>query len=179
MKSEPSLQDLFRAVLKYQRLDPEKMREWERRIEKRKFMPALDISFVFDQDDFAEIYTSASTQYIFTGDDQRDVQLGVKLEWDLADIIFPISDHVSFDTRRRLRVKEVEDLLTEVNRIYFRRLRAKREYLLQEDKGEDWLFEQSLFIDEMTGLLDLYSGGWFSDELNRLKKHKKPFYKGE
>ncbi|MFO8052524.1 MAG: hypothetical protein R6U54_01005, partial [Candidatus Omnitrophota bacterium] len=71
----------------------------------------------------------------------------------------------------RLNTKLRIDILEEVNRIYFERLR----FIMQLEKSsssESELLEKELRVRELTAMLDYYTGGAFSKRLEELNKNR-------
>jgi len=61
-----------------------------------------------------------------------------------------------------------DDILDQVNKLYFERLRVKAECdnLALEDKGKR--FEKLLKIEELTASLDSLTAGYYSDQLRKI-----------
>jgi hypothetical protein len=89
---------------------------------------------------------------------------GVSLTWELGDLIFS-DDQTNIDVRSRLMVELRDDILDEVTRLYFERLRVKMEIdnLSIEDRKKR--FEKELRLQELSASLDALTGGYFSQRL--------------
>ncbi|MCF7873654.1 MAG: hypothetical protein K9M00_02360, partial [Candidatus Omnitrophica bacterium] len=96
---------------------------------------------------------------------------GVSFSWDVGDFIWN-SSQTSIDTRSRLNTKLRIDILEEVNRVYFERLRILIK-LDSDSLSESELVEKRLRVRELTAILDYYTGGAFSKRLQELRKDEK------
>jgi len=88
----------------------------------------------------------------------------ISLEWDLADLIWNPSQASSIDTRSKLNTQLRLDILDEINRVYFERIRLKRE-LSQDNLTEEDLFKKQLRLLELTAIIDGYTGGYLSKRI--------------
>ena len=70
----------------------------------------------------------------------------------------------------RLTANIKENLLDDVTRIYFQRRRLQLETLHSPPKDEIGKLSNDLQIAELTGQLDSRTGGWFTKEIERMKK---------
>jgi hypothetical protein len=60
------------------------------------------------------------------------------------------------------------DILDEINRVYFERLRLKQEICQSAVSALD-LAQKELRLAELTAIIDGYTGGYFSREIQRSK----------
>ena len=87
----------------------------------------------------------------------------VSLSWDLGDLVWS-TDQTTIDSRSKLMVELREDVLDQVTRLYFERRRLQAELAADalEPAAE---FDKQLRVDELTALLDAFTGGKFSSKL--------------
>jgi len=84
------------------------------------------------------------------------------LSWDLGDLIWS-TDQTTIDSRSKLMVELREDVLDQVTRLYFERRRLQAE--LAADALEPAVeFDKQLRVEELTALLDAFTGGKFSSQ---------------
>jgi photosystem II stability/assembly factor-like uncharacterized protein len=163
-KDEPRINEVQEAAIKYAEVGMEKIIEWRRKAKIRAVLPKLTFGLDRSEDTNYEIYTSATTHYVFEGPDDKSNGWDISLSWDLADLIWNESQ-TSIDVRSRLMVQLRDDILDEVTKIYFERLRVKMELdnLSIEDRKKR--FEKELKLQELTAQLDGLTGGYFSSQI--------------
>jgi len=153
---EPSILEVQQAALRYNEVHPEKIVEWRRRLKFRALVPDLSLDY-----DKTVTYDSGSDKYHVGPRDW-----GISLSWDLADLIWNnYEDDV--DTRSRLNTQLRLDIIDEINRVYYERLRLKNEIEKKAFSKEE-LFIKKLRLEELTAILDGYTGGHFSKRRKEL-----------
>ena len=111
------------------------------------------------QTDFDQSFVSGETRDLL--DTQRstrqDFDTSVTLTWDLGDVAYhPEAIDVSRETREIVKLRD--DVLDEVNQLYFERRRVLAE--LAGASGDD-AFRLRLRAAELAAGLDAWTGGWF------------------
>jgi hypothetical protein len=88
----------------------------------------------------------------------------VSLTWELGDLIFS-DDQTNIDVRSKLMVQLRDEILDEVTKLYFERIRVRAEIdnLSIEDRKKR--FEKELKLKELTASLDALTGGYFLQQL--------------
>jgi hypothetical protein len=139
---------------------------WRRQAARRAFLPKISTSVSRDTSDLWHWETGSSTR---AGDDalvrgKEVIGWDITLSWDLTELIWN-NDQTSIDVRSRLMVQLRDDILDEVNKLYFERLRLKLELdnLAIEEKKK--MMEKELRIQELTASLDGLTGGYFSQTI--------------
>ncbi|MFZ2938485.1 MAG: hypothetical protein WA066_07305, partial [Candidatus Omnitrophota bacterium] len=165
-KDEPKISEVQNTAIKYAEVEPEKIIKWRKQAAKRAFLPRVSAGINRDAGDLWHWESGSSTK---AGDDAlikgRDsLDWDVTLSWDLGDIIWSDAQ-TSIDVRSRLMVQLREEILDEVNKIYFERIRLKMEIdnLSIEDRKKR--FEKELKLQELTASLDALTGGYFSKQI--------------
>ncbi len=173
-KDEPRISDVREAAIKYAEVDPEKITRWRKQASKKAILPRVSIGMDRDRNKTASSNvwgtygTSSSSGKYFIGpdDETKDKNQGwdVSLTWELGDLIWS-DDQVSIDVRSRLLVELRNNVLDEVTKLYFERIRVRMELdnLAIEDKGKR--FEKELRFQELTSSLDALTGNYFSQHL--------------
>lgn len=170
---EPSIIEVHRLAIDYAEVNNDKIKEWRRLAKKRAWFPSFDVGFDggrgFSRSD--SIYGSSSgggTHYIAPDDKGASSDFGwdVSLSWDLADVVWS-SDQTSIDSRAKLMVELREDILDQVTRLYFERRRLQMELSGQMEALPQERIDKKLRIAELTALIDGYTGGRFSEKINR------------
>lgn len=162
-QGEPSINEVQQAAIKYAEVEPEKIMRWRKQATKKAFLPQLSLSVDSDTGDLWHWETGSSVK---SEDDilrkgRSSVDWSVTCKWDLAELIWN-SDQTSIDVRSRLMVELRNDILDEVTRVYFERMRVKTELegLSIEESNKRQIKE--LRVAELTALLDAMTGGYFS-----------------
>jgi len=167
---EPTIQQVHEVAIKYAEVSPEKIQQWRKKASKKALLPKLAIGFDKDVDKTASTNTwgtysngTLPGRYYRGPDDEtnyRDNNYSVSLTWELGDLIWNY-DQASIDVRSHLMVKLRKDILDEVTRVYFERQRVKAE-LLDLSADEKKRQEKEIKLQELTALLDGFTGGFFS-----------------
>jgi len=163
---EPSIQEIQQAALFYNEVSPDKIRKWREGAARRAWLPKFNVGMDADIDEqYHWAGTSVSSYYLVSqGPNDRSLGWDVSLEWDLANLIWNPSQASSIDTRSKLNTQLRLDILDEINRVYFERLRLKREFSIAE-MSEEELFKKKLRLAELTAIIDGYTGGYFSQQI--------------
>jgi len=166
LAKEPDVEEVQKAAIKYAEVCPEKIKLWRRQAMASALLPTLSATVNRDVGDLWHWEAGSSTK---AGDDvlikgRDSMGWDVHLSWDLSQIIWN-PDQTSIDVRSKLMVELRNDILDEVNKIYFERLRIKMELdeLRIEDKRKR--MEKELRLKELTASLDAFTGGYFSRKM--------------
>jgi len=151
---EPSISEVQEAVLVYNGVHPDKIKKWRQGLRYRGFFP--EVSLDFDK----TITTALGASYDRVQIGPQD--WGVNFKWDIGDLLWN-SYEDDVDTRARLNTQLRLDVLDEINRVYFERVRLKRE-LTSASLSEEDLFKKRLRLAELTAIIDGYTGGYFSKQ---------------
>lgn len=159
----PPIQAVYAQALRYARLEPGQIRQWEKKVRKAPLLPRFQLGFErrlknnvdVDISDSVAVNSSGvtvgPTQQKQIADNNTDISFGVKAVWFLDQLLFS-PDDLSISQEARELAQERERLLGQVRRTYF-----LREKLLKE--------KQTLDADEASAALDALTGGWFSEQL--------------
>ncbi len=165
-EGEPSIKEVREAAIEYAEVSPKKISNWRRQAAQKAWLPQLSMGVNKNSTDLWHWEGGSTTK---TEDDilrrgKSSVDWDVTLSWDLSEIIWN-DDQTSIDVRSKLMVQLREDIIDEVTKTYFERLRVKAELdaLKIEDKRKR--FEKELKLEELTSLLDGMTGGYFSRNL--------------
>ncbi len=160
---EPSIEQVQKAAIKYAEVEPGKIKKWRQQAAGKAVLPKVSASVSRDTSDLWHWEGGSTTK---TGDDvlvrgKEVLGWDVTVSWDLSEIIWN-NDQTSIDTRSRLMVQLRDDILDEVTKLYFERLRVKMELddITIEDRKK--LADKQIRLQELTALLDGLTGGYFS-----------------
>lgn len=165
--SEPTIGKVHKAAIKYAEVGHEKILQWRKSAAKKAWLPK--VSFGLDRN-VTDLWhweggstTRSSDDILCRGKDA--VEWSVSFAWDLSELIWNDAQ-TSIDVRSRLTVRLREEILDQVTRIYFERLRVKMDLdnLRIEDRKKR--LEKELKLQELTAYLDAFTGGDFSRQLD-------------
>ncbi|MDD2679643.1 MAG: hypothetical protein PHO03_02410 [Candidatus Omnitrophica bacterium] len=167
-KGEPAIQEVQQQAIKYAEVEPEKIISWRKQAQKKAILPQVSLGLGRDTADLWHWESGSATKEcddaLRRGRDSLDWD--VTLSWDLSELIWN-NDQTSIDTRSRLMVQLRDDILDEVNKLYFERIRVKMEMDSLQIEDRKKRFEKELRVRELTASLDALTGGYFSSQIQR------------
>jgi len=155
---EPLIGEIQIQASHYNEVHPDKITKWRRRLKFRALLPDLNLDY-----DKTVTYDSGSDKYYIGPRDW-----GVSLSWDLGDFIWN-SYEDDVDTRSRLNTQLRLDIIDEINRVYYERLRLK-ERIANSSLSKEDQFAKQLRLEELTAIIDGYTGGYFSKRIRELNE---------
>lgn len=172
LSSEPKISQVREAAIKYAEVSPEKITAWRKKAAKKALLPQVNIGFDRNSTDLWHWEGGSTTKE----DDilrkgQDNIDWDVSLSWDFGDLIWNDAQ-TAIDVRSKLMVELREDILDQVNKLYFERLRIKFELdnLALEDRNKR--FDKQLKLEELTASLDSLTAGYYSQQLHLLASKK-------
>jgi len=166
-KDEPEISEVQRAAIKYAEVSPEKIERWRKQATKKAWLPQVSVGLDREASDLWHWETGSTTKSI---DDslrkgREYVGWDVSISWDLGELIWN-EDQTSIDVRSRLMVELRDDILDNVTKLYFERIRLKME--IDSIPIEDYRkrMDKELRLKELTASLDALTGGYFSGSAN-------------
>ncbi|MFH0856183.1 MAG: sialidase family protein [Candidatus Omnitrophota bacterium] len=166
VSGEPEIADVQKVAIQYAEVSPEKIKLWRKQVAVKAILPKLTAGIGRDTGDLWHWESGSSTKayddVLIKGRDALDWD--VTLSWDLSEVIWN-PDQTSIDVRSKLMVQLRDDILDEVTKLYFERIRVRMELdnLQIEDKKRR--FEKELRVKELTASLDALTGGYFSSQI--------------
>jgi hypothetical protein len=163
---DPPVIAVHRAALAYLQLGPDSIAALRRGVRRRGFLPVISLRATRNDDrnsnrDYDEAFLSGALRSLFDReyDRSRDLEIGLTLTWDLRELVYhPERVEVSEEARRLIALRD--DVLDEINQLYFERRRVLDELLA----GPPDAMQQRLRrrrAEELTAGLDAWTGGWF------------------
>ncbi len=175
-RGEPGIDDVRRAVLRANQLDPGRMVRNFHGVRWRALLPTISLSthrqLIRGLDrDANQTFSSNAVHRLFDESlgSERRREVVAAAEWDLGELLFnPDELDVSEESRRLVTLRD--DVLDEVNQIYFERRRAILSLIRMggpDTRGSEESIDLRIRIDEMTAKLDAWTDGYFSREIAR------------
>jgi hypothetical protein len=166
---DPPVSAVQRRALQYVSLDPTRMRALWDAAGRRAWAPEVLLHGDYDANanrtrSYDEAFISGDTHSLWDHDRKRgdgySVSLG--LSWDLGDAVFN-PERIDVSREARLVIQLRDDVLDEVNQLYFERQRVLASIDAPAPDAPVALLR--LRAAELAAGLDAWTGGWFSDQL--------------
>lgn len=161
--SEPTIRQVQEAAVSYADVDNEKISRWRKQASQRAWLPDLSVGLGRDTGDLWHWEGGSTTieDDDFLRKGKSSIEWDISLSWDLAELIWN-QDQTSIDVRSKLMVELRDDILDQVTRLYFERVRIAEEIRqLSADEGGA-RFDKQLKLREVTASLDALTGGLYS-----------------
>ncbi len=159
----PPIAEVQSAAMKFAEVEPQKIMNWRKLAAKKAWLPKLNLGLNRETTDLWHWESGSTTK---EGDDimrkgHDSVDWDVTLSWDLGGIVWN-DDQNSIDVRSRLSTQLRNDILDEVTKLYFERIRVKSELENLDILDKNKRMEKELRIKELNAYLDGFTGGYFS-----------------
>jgi hypothetical protein len=165
---EPGILELQEAAMRYAEVHPDKIAVWRQQAARRAWLPTLSVGQDRGLDQTVDIDrggTGDADRFI-EGPSEEDQQWSVDLSWDLGDLIWS-TDQTTIDNRSKLMVQLRDELLSQLNQLYFARRRLQIAGLVDGGSEIQKELDRTLQIEEYTAGLDALTGGYFSRVLGQ------------
>lgn len=163
---EPTFRELQQAALRFAEVSPDKITNWRREARMRALLPKVSFGLDNDSSTTAEIYTSATKEYVITGPDDISKGFDVSVSWELGDLIWS-DDQTNIDVRSRLTTQLRNDILDDLRRAYYERKRLRFELIQSPPQDLKSRFERELRIQELTQAIDDLTGNYLSEHTRK------------
>jgi hypothetical protein len=169
LRASPPIELVQRVALEYTTLQPSEIVRLRRGVSRRGWFPIVDVRLEKDRHrarfkEYDEVYTSSALRRLRDRDRDKDTDyhVGLFLSWDLGDISYhPEEIDVSKEAREVIELRD--DVLDEVNQLYFERERLLLELAQTSDPNEARRLR--VRTAELAAGLDAWTGGWFGRAL--------------
>jgi hypothetical protein len=178
--SRREAEQLRRAVLAYLALSPAGLSRAQARAARAGLLPSVRATFGLDRErahstDRDEVFSSGEIRNLLdsASDRETNVSVALQLTWELARLRDP-GDAIAISRERRERIELRDQVLDRVNRLYFERLRVlARLAQLPAGPGPERT-ELEIRERELRAGLDGWSGGAFSQLVQRASSPAPP-----
>ncbi len=189
-KPAPSIRAVHRVALRHQGLETRVFDDAWRGVRRRGWYPTIALRLGVDRDtarnrDDDQVFVSGEYHLLEDKDKDRSLDLAALLTmtWDLRDLAYE-PEQIDLSREARLVIGLRDDVLDEVNQLYFERLALESEIaqlrsgsVREPDAGSESIGDPGaallrigsleLRLEEVTAGLDAWTGGWFSEQLER------------
>ncbi len=157
----PTVREVQEVAIRYAEVHPDKIRAWRRAASAKAALPTVTVSYDQNRSIADRTDEGSFPAYQVTDEKDRDDNWTFSVSWDLGDLVWN-DDQTSIDVRSRLMVQLRDDILDEVNRLYFERRRLLASLAQRSPLDPVSRVEQEIRLEELTAGLDALTGGWFS-----------------
>jgi len=157
---DPPIADVRRAALTHLDLRGERtVRMWDG-VNKRAWLPVVTVDGIrnFTRDE-AFISNDFRVLHDRDRDSRRDRDVSLRLVWDLRDLVYH-DEQIDVSTEMRRIIELRDDVLDEVNQLYFDRRRLLVAVDADRPSGPEAIADR-LRAEELAAGLDAWTGGWF------------------
>ena len=170
IKEEPSVRQVQEAALRNFQVNTDQVNSMRSRASMKAIVPVVELSggyAVSDMSESTDHYEYNFFPWISRGADGTGYDVRGKLAWNLPQLIFNAEE---LDVASLAGL--VEGLLKESTRLYFMRRRLQIEIVLNPPKERASMLTKELRLEELTGLIDAMTGGWFQKELDVMEAQR-------
>jgi hypothetical protein len=173
--AEPTVGAVQRAALRYLELGSTRLAGFRHRLARRGLLPELTLrgdyggfrAYDLDEDD--TVFASGDRFLLRDrlAERGRDFGVGAVLQWDLGDTVYNFEEvDISREVRELIELRD--EVLDEVNQLYFERRRVLLERSLLPDPASPEAERLALRARELAAGLDAWTGGWWSRQVEPL-----------
>ena len=172
LKAEPNVREVQEAALRYFRVNQNSVNSMRRRAGWKAILPVTEVSGGYasskiDEDTINQEF-DPDGPWIIRGSGGTAYEIRGKLTWDLPKLIFNAEE---LDVASLAGL--MEGILKESTRLYFMRRRLQVDMILTPPTDRASVLTKQLRLEELTGLIDAMTGGWFQKEMTRRSRRAK------
>ncbi|MFQ5514137.1 MAG: hypothetical protein ACE5FG_06815 [Myxococcota bacterium] len=164
----PEVRQVQRAVLAYLELSPNRLHAVEMRARRAALYPELRAGLSLERGrsrdrERDQTFSSGDVRDLLDRGAARETEhrIEIKLVWDLSRIATP-DDALAISRERRQLIELRDQVLEQVNRLYFERLRVLERWAALPADASEERRAAALRARELAARLDAWSGGMFS-----------------
>ncbi len=166
LQAEPTVRQTQEAALRYFRVNQDTVSSMRRRAGWKAILPVTEFSGGYSSKTAAEDTVNKEfdpvEKWVLRDSGGTEFDVRGKLTWNLPQLIFNAEE---LDVASLAGL--MEGILKESTRLYFMRRRLQVDMILTPPTDQASLLTKQLRMEELTGLIDAMTGGWFQRELNR------------
>jgi len=167
-ENDPPIEQVQRVALEFLELEGRWVDDMRAGVRRRGWLPRVTLRAGLEREresnvDFDQSFSSGAVRYLVDRDrgQSDDFDLSLSFTWDLADLAYhPEQVDVSVEARQLLKLRD--DVLDELNQLYFERQRVLVELSARSDRSAAERIQLRLRAAELAAGIDAWTGGWFS-----------------
>ena len=168
--NEPTVRDVQKAAIAYYNVSPDTIQSLRARARNKAWLPGMTVGV----STFKQTSSLAVDDIVYRAigvarfEDQNAAYYGgsASLTWNLDRLVFNAEE---LDVMSLIGIQD--GIQREVTTLYYVRRRLQIEQLLNPPTTTAARVASQLRLEELTGLLDAYTGGYFSKQTNRKVRH--------
>jgi hypothetical protein len=158
--ADPPVAEVQRAAAQHDGVDPDRLRAWVARPRSAHWLPRLSIDASRTERDTRVVGVTGTVESDYLRV-TPSTQLGVRLSWDLDQLVFSRDEPAAAWTASRL-IDRREERVRRATRLYFQRRRLLVQLALDPPREALQRAERENQVDEITAELDELTGGLLS-----------------
>ena len=164
--NEPSIHEIQQQAIKYAEVSPEKIERMRDAAKNKAWLPRLSVGADRNVTDLWHWEGGSTTKvdddFLRKGRDA--IEWDLTLNWDFGELVWN-DDQTTIDARSRLMVCLRNNILEEVNSLYFKRRKLQLQMLSDSPQTKEDKLLNQLRLDELTANIDAFTGGYLSKEI--------------
>jgi hypothetical protein len=158
--ADPPIAAVQRAAADHDGVDPDRIRAWVARPRSAHWLPRVSVDASRSDRDTRVIGVTGTVESDYLRLSPT-TQYGIRLSWDLDQLVFSRDEPAAAWTASRL-VDRREERVRRATRLYFQRRRLLAQLALEPPREPLKRAERETQVDEITAELDELTGGLFS-----------------
>jgi hypothetical protein len=158
--ADPPIAEVQRAAAEHDGVDPERLRAWVARPRSAHWLPRLTVDASRTERDTRVVGVTGTVESDYLRLNPS-TQYGIRLSWDLDQLVFSRDEPAAAWTASRL-IDRREERVRRATKLYFQRRRVLVQLALEPPHEPRERAERENQVDEITAELDELTGGLFS-----------------
>ena len=165
LKGEPSVRYVQEAALRYFKVNTDQVDSMRVRASWKGVVPVMEVGGGLTNsklDEATDHYEKNFLPWVTRLSEGDAYDVRGKLTWNFPQLVFNAEE---LDVASLAGL--VEGILKEATRLYYMRRRLQVDMILTPPTDQASLLTKQLRLEELTGLIDAMTGGWFQTALDR------------
>jgi hypothetical protein len=158
--ADPPIAEVQRAAAEHDGVDPERLRAWVARPRSAHWLPRLSVEASRTERDTRVVGVTGTVESDYLRLNPS-TQYGIRLSWDLDQLVFSRDEPAAAWTASRL-IDRREERVRRATKLYFQRRRLLVQLALEPPREPRERADRENQVDEITAELDELTGGLFS-----------------